>query len=151
MSWNQLRKGRYSHSQYYYFVTCTTTERTPLFFNSKCAQILIDNINTLEQEGEVQWLSWVIMPDHFHGLLVLESDELSKTMKLLKGRSSVLINRLLKRRQSTWQPGFYDHALRKDEAIKPIIEYIVFNPVRRGLVNHPKDWFWSKGCDLLGL
>jgi len=36
-----------------------------------------------------------------------------------------------------WQRGFYDHALRKEEDVQKVAEYIVNNPVRMGLV---EDW-----------
>jgi len=36
-----------------------------------------------------------------------------------------------------WQRSFCDHALRKDEDVTKVAEYIVNNPIRRGLV---KDW-----------
>ena len=43
-----------------------------------------------------------------------------------------------------WQPGGgYDRNLFDMEKIKSAIEYIEFNPVRRGLVTDPTDWEWS--------
>ncbi|MGB7814803.1 MAG: hypothetical protein WBL28_00460 [Methylotenera sp.] len=38
-----------------------------------------------------------------------------------------------------WQPGFYDHAIRKDEDIVAIARYIIANPIRAGLVKRVGD------------
>ncbi len=42
--------------------------------------------------------------------------------------------------QALWQPSYYDHILRKDEAITDIAQYIFDNPVRKGLVKHYPDY-----------
>ena len=42
-----------------------------------------------------------------------------------------------------WQRGFYDHALRKDEDIVTVAEYIVNNPVRSKIVENWIDYPFS--------
>jgi REP element-mobilizing transposase RayT len=42
-----------------------------------------------------------------------------------------------------WQRSFYDHALRKDEDIMKVGEYIVYNPVRKGIVQSWTDYPYS--------
>jgi hypothetical protein len=39
--------------------------------------------------------------------------------------------------------GFYDHALRKEEDIRVVAEYIINNPVRAGLVKEWRDYPFS--------
>jgi putative transposase len=39
-----------------------------------------------------------------------------------------------------WQPGFFDHLLRNDESYAAKWNYVVQNPVRRGLVAEPEKW-----------
>lgn len=39
-----------------------------------------------------------------------------------------------------WQKRWYDHILRKDEDVRNIGEYILQNPVRRGLVEHAYEY-----------
>ena len=142
MSWNDLRKGRYSHVNYSYFVTCTVSGRRPVFKDDSCAQIMQYCIEQLEEEKQLHWYGWVIMPDHIHGLCSLLCDDLSKTMKLLKGRSARALNELMQDKGQVWQPGYYDHGLRQDEAVEPIVNYIINNPVRAGLVEKSEQWPW---------
>jgi REP element-mobilizing transposase RayT len=36
-----------------------------------------------------------------------------------------------------WQPGFFDHVIRNEKDLNENLNYIAFNPVRAGYVNHP--------------
>jgi len=41
-----------------------------------------------------------------------------------------------------WQRGFYEHILRKEENIGDIAEYILNNPVRKGLAQSRDHYRW---------
>ena len=141
MGYNELRNGRYSSTMHEYFVTTVVHERYPVFEDFTTARILIKNLPLLEQELNVKWLAWVVMPDHFHALLRLEGDTgLSETMRRLKGRSARQLDQHLNHAGRFWQPGFYDRALRSEDDCLQIARYIVANPLRAGLVNHVGDY-----------
>jgi putative transposase len=143
MSYNDLRKGRFSETGREYLITSVTHQRTALFEDFTSARLLINTLRESEQRHQCQWLCWVIMPDHFHGLLQLQNaDEydLAQIMKFVKGHSAKGINQQLNRTGSIWQTGFHDHALRKEEDRLAIARYIVANPLRAGLVKKLADW-----------
>ena len=86
------------------------------------------------------------MPDHFHGLLRLDSAdaELSKVVGALKGASAHVINKHLNSKGKLWQSSFHDRALRAEESRIHIARYIVGNPLRKELVTDVKDYpFWN--------
>lgn len=140
MSYNDLRTGRISCPGREYFVTAVLAGRHPLFQEFHLARAFIRELAHAEQTGQVQWLAWVVMPDHFHGLLRLESGELSQVMRGIKGRSARQINRLLENPYPLWQPGFYDRALRVEEDRVAIARYIAANPLRAGLASNLRDY-----------
>lgn len=39
-----------------------------------------------------------------------------------------------------WQRRFWEHHIRDDDDLRAHIQYCWHNPVKHGLVNHPKDW-----------
>ncbi len=45
--------------------------------------------------------------------------------------------------RSFWQARFHDFNVYSEGKKKEKLNYIHANPVKRGLVNHPKDWPWS--------
>ena len=44
---------------------------------------------------------------------------------------------------TVWQHQFWDTFVRKESEIGEYLEYMHYNPVRKGLVAKPEDWVWS--------
>jgi len=144
MSWNDLRKGRYSQMGGEYLITFVCQNRVPIFTNPTAAQTFCRQISLNENQSNSQWLTWVLMPDHFHGLLQLGECSLSKTIAHLKGLTAKKVNECLGRNGTLWQSAFHDHALRAEEDRKDIARYIVANPLRAGLVKTIKQYpYWD--------
>ncbi len=55
-------------------------------------------------------------------------------MQRVKAVSAKNINIVRQSNGAVWQKCFYDHALRVEEDIRPVAEYIIANPIRAGLV-----------------
>ncbi len=146
MSWNDLRVGRFSQTQGEYFITFNTHDRVAYFDDFELASLFCQQIVINERQHQCAWLAWVLMPDHFHGLLRLESTdaELSKVVGALKGSSAYSINKHLNRKGKFWQSSFYDRALRAEEDRINIARYIIANPLRKALVADVADYsFWN--------
>ena len=135
MGYSQLRRGRVSISGQVYHIIATTRQRVPVFLDFNRARIAIRILMDEDKLGAVSTLAFVLMPDHLHWLVQL-GDEAD--IRRVVGRVKSLIARRLN--GSVWQPGFYDHALRKNEDIATIARYIVANPVRAGLVSRLGDY-----------
>ena len=141
MPYHNLLKGRYSETGREYLITTSTQQRKPVFRNLYATRLLIMEMQRLKTEKNVTWLTWVIMPDHLHGLISLgDGQSLSEIMNTLKGRSAHSINKLLNQQGPFWQNGFHDHALRNEEDRLAISRYIVANPLRAGLVKKLGDY-----------
>jgi len=46
-----------------------------------------------------------------------------------------------------WQPSYYDHVLRNEEDLQKVAAYILNNPVRKGLVEHYREYDFSGSLD----
>lgn len=90
-------------------------------------------------------LAWVLMPDHWHGLLQLHADaSLSTIMQRAKANTSREITRAFAIAAPVWQRGFHDRALRADDDFRDAARYLVANPIRAGLVTSLGDYpFWD--------
>ena len=84
---------------------------------------------------------YCIMPNHVHLVVALpiEAPSLAKTLQFLKGYSSRLANRILGLKGAFWQAESYDHVVRPGE-LERIIDYILKNPVKAGLVDDWEKW-----------
>jgi REP element-mobilizing transposase RayT len=135
---SELRKGRFCESGRIYFITFVTHRRRPIFMNLACARRVIC---IMHNEPRVESLAFVVMPDHVLWLVGLAEDvELRHIVKSVKGRSGYELNRAIRNRGPFWQPGYHDHAVRKDEDLVGIARYIVANPLRAGLVKRLADY-----------
>ncbi len=87
------------------------------------------------------------MPEHAHLLFTISYNAEDKAEPMyriigdIKGASSHNINRLLKRKGRVWQEESFDRATRENE-FDYYMEYIITNPVRRGLVSSPEEYEW---------
>lgn len=144
MSWSDLRKGRYSQQCGEYFIAFTSLNRVDYFNDPAVANEFCRHIQLNERVHSCKWQTWVLMPDHFHGLLQLQQNNLSEAVQHLKGITAHKINRLINKQGGVWQRAYYDRALRFEDDRKNIARYIVMNPVRAGLVNNIRKYpYWN--------
>jgi REP element-mobilizing transposase RayT len=141
---NALRKGRHSQPGGIYLVTFTTASRRPAFADFDVACAASRTFEASAAADVALLLCWVLMPDHFHGLVRLEGARpLSAVVQRLKSRSS----RACREAGATapvWARAFHDHALRRDEDLLATARYIVANPIRAGLVARASAYsFWG--------
>lgn len=134
MTWNDLRKGRVSQAGLTYHITAVTRHRAPHFVSLGNGRKVVRELMALQAEGRAETLCYVVMPDHLHWLMVLQSGRLSDAVRLLKGRSARAIG------HAVWQPNYFDHAVREDEDLRTMARYIVANPLRARLVDRIGDY-----------
>lgn len=139
-----LRAGRISQQNGIYLVTFVTQKRQPIFrdFHLACAACRIFSISA--QQVSATLLAWVLMPDHFHGLICLDGQHsLPRIIQRMKSMSSKACH-VLQPNTVIWARAFHDHALRKDEDLHHAARYLITNPIRAGLVERIHEYpFWD--------
>jgi REP element-mobilizing transposase RayT len=92
----------------------------------------------------------MVMPDHVHMILTpliakqrAEVFSLMRIMQSLKGTSARAIKQALNREGGVWQQESFDHVLRSSEGLDAKVNYVLHNPVRKGLA---KDWREYRWC-----
>ncbi len=85
----------------------------------------------------------MVMPEHVH-LLMSEPERstLALSLQMLKQIVSRKLN-AAKKADPFWQPRYYDSNVWSEHKQVEKLRYLHRNPVKRGLVEHPKDWAWS--------
>ena len=77
----------------------------------------------------------VLMPDHLHALLSLNTSAHS-----IKQIVSPWKSYLKKTQEIDWQEGFFEHRIRNQESLEEKAHYLRLNPVRAQLVDQPEQW-----------
>ncbi|MFN0306100.1 MAG: transposase [Burkholderiales bacterium] len=96
--------------------------------------------------------AYVLMTNHVHLLLTPgEKDSASLLMKHL-GQSYVQhVNRLYQRSGTLWEGRYRSCLTQTEDYVMACYRYIELNPVRAGLVNHPREYRWSSyGANAMG-
>ena len=148
-----LRLPDYDYSQAgAYFVTICTKQRFPIF-----GRILKDEVQ-LNKNGQIISRCWssiaekyknvrtdqfIIMPNHFHGILFIVKDEYCEKIKIteavnlggvissFKYHSTKDINQINGRiGRKIWQRNYYEHVIRNEIELLRIREYIENNPAK---------------------
>ena len=135
-----LRRGRRSCASQVYIVTFTTYRRLRHFGNWDNAWPMARTLASPAAWADSRLLCWVLMPDHWHGILQLgRIDSLPRNI----GRAKALAAREWRTR-SPWAKGFHDRLLTSERGLLAASRYVVENPVKAGLAAHPGTYpFWD--------
>jgi REP element-mobilizing transposase RayT len=139
-----LRRGRVSLPGQVYLITVTARHRRPVFMDHARARIAGQLIHTRDTWGDARLLAWVLMPDHWHGLLELGHESLDRVAARFKAAVSRALHASGTVDGPLWDRSFHDRALRHEESVRSVARYIICNPVRAGLVRSVLDYpYWN--------
>ena len=141
---HRLRLHRHSAAGNIYHITACTVMRAR-YFVGQTAFAAAPCFADPRVLGASQMLAWVLMPDHAHWMVQLGTgDTLPQCVTRLKCASARAANRKLRRQGQLWEHAYHDHCLRTDQSLLNVARYIRMNPVRAGLVIHPRFYpFWD--------
>lgn len=152
-------------SKAWYFVTICTDGRRELLGKVVEGRMQLSNVGEIVREewlrtpeirSEVSLDEWVIMPNHIHGIVILDgsgmpvetsrrdvstaaerepafrllANSLGSTIGQFKSVATKRVRRETRIGDFSWQPRFYDHIIRADESLDSIREYIRNNPLK---------------------
>ena len=161
---HRKRKKTYNIPGHAHCLTYSCYERLPLLSRDRARRWVIRAMDAARRRHKMAIWAYVIMPDHVHLLVMPRAETYSierflfslkrpvswKAKKsLLRHGDSVWIDRLTakkgrKRVFRFWQAGGgFDRNICTLKGIENVVEYMHANPVRRGLVQEPTQWYWS--------
>jgi len=128
-----------------YLLTATTIFRRPVFRDVDTARAAasVHNMRWVWRDSQV--LAWVLMPDQWHGLVVLgQNDETRKLMGRFKTATAKAIDARYKKIGWLWGNGFQEQALKQDVILRDAGRHLVTHPIRAGLVDDIRKYpYWS--------
>ena len=150
-----------------FFVTGTIVNWHSLLSYETPRKIIIEDFNFYRNKHNAKIPAYVIMPDHYHILVMFEENGLltkwlqnfhshtsSKISKWVQ--SEIIYNPELEKmaidfakyadKGSTyaiWKEQTRSIPVFSPKMFNIKVEYIHQNPIRKGLVNHPEKWLWS--------
>jgi len=92
--------------------------------------------------SEYKLICYTVMSNHVHQVfeLLKGNKGLNRIMQSIKGVSARRSNKILNRKGRFWQDESFDRCIRDKNELIPIVNYVLQNPVKAGLVQCWKDW-----------
>ena len=121
---------------------------------------MVDALDEARRSADLLILAYVIMPDHYHiiagsrrepseALRYLNGISAKRVLDHLKGKAPESLEKLKmfeKKRgykYSVWQHHPDTFLITSESMLKEKVNYIHFNPVKAGMVEHPDDYLYS--------
>jgi putative transposase len=126
-----------------YFVTICCQDRRPALRDRITVSHILETLRDLASEHGFAVHAYCIMPDHGHFLLegLTPQSDLLDFMNRFKQQTAFAYRRRF--RAALWQFKYYDHILRRSDAMDDVAWYIWMNPVRARLCGEPREFPFS--------
>ena len=145
-----MRKINFKSANYYHLYNRGVNHQ-PIFFQDRNWGFLIKRLREYCQPDLIDIIAYCLMPNHYHLLVYLKTDELSERIMQPFGISyTKAINRQEKRVGPLFQGPFQARYVDKDAYLLHLSRYIHLNPVAAGLVRIPAEWMYSSYRDYIG-
>jgi len=155
-----------------HFCTITVLDWLPVFIEARYIDPLLDSLRFCRANKGLQLFAYVVMPHHLH-LICAAGEQLHIVMRDFKrftsrqihdrmkadGRDTLLewLKLATQRARADrdelglWQDGFHPQATTTRPVFEQKLRYLHENPVRKGLVRTPEEWWYSSARCYAGL
>ena len=118
--------------------------RAPCFFNDGDLALYLGLLALFAREHACAVHAYCLMTNHVHLLLTPQAgDGCALMMKRLAQCYTQHVNKLRERTGSLWEGRFRSCLVTSDRYALACYRYVELNPVKAGIVRHPRDYRWS--------
>lgn len=125
------------------YVTSVTRNRIPLFKDKENSIISLNTLSFYRTRGDFTLFGYVVMPDHFHTIMLPLKGTISDIMRNIKAYTGNAIRNRTGINSHIWQDSFYEHKILDTEDLITKLNYIHENPLRKGIVQDLGDYSYS--------
>ncbi len=145
-----------------YFASSAIINWAPIFAIPELAKITLDSMTFLHTNQRITIHAYVLMENHFH-LIGSSSDFSGEIRKMKSFTARNIVDHMEKhgpeffleqfsffkkrhkndQEYQVWQEGFHPKVMLNDKTLNQKLDYVHYNPVRRGYVDKPEHWRYS--------
>lgn len=127
----------------YYHIMVRGNNKEEVFKNPVNKRYFIETLSKQEEEGLIEIGAYCIMDNHAHILIWVEIEDLGKVMKCINTKYALQFNYINDRVGHVFQGRYRSEVITGDEHLLNVLRYIHNNPVKAGIVGHPRNYKWS--------
>ncbi|HEV8657416.1 MAG TPA: transposase [Thermoanaerobaculia bacterium] len=131
-------------------ITARGNEKRCIFFDDDDRRHFIELLG--EAVRRFHWIltAYVLMSNHYHAVVELTENSLSRGMKWLNGAYAQWLNLRHDRVGHLFQDRFKSFLIQKEKYFLEVLRYVVLNPVRAQIIARPEEYAWSSHRAILG-
>ncbi len=133
-----------------YHVISRGNARQDIFLNERDRHIFLRVLRDAVKTHHLICHAYCLMTNHYHLLIETPDANLSQAMRDINGKYTQQFNIVHTRDGHLFQGRFKAFVIEKETYLFEVSRYIVLNPVRAGLVSHPRYWKWSSYAAMAG-
>lgn len=127
-----------------YFFTGAVYQKRPLLETQTAKEIFVEQLFKFHEKFEWFLLDWAVLNNHYHFMSdITYSADMPRMINALHKTSAFNIMREIKIRVKPFWYQYWDHCIRNEDEFYRTAMYILFNPVKHGLVKEMKDYPFS--------
>lgn len=126
-----------------YHLTSRGVERRAVFLDDEDRRRFVRRMGDAVEARAVSCVAYCLMDNHVHVILHGDGPDISRVMRDVLGGHSRFFNRRHERSGYLFGARFHHVHIASDAQMHAALRYVALNPVRAGLVHHPRDWPWS--------
>ncbi len=167
-----MARSRYKiyESSHPHFLTFTIINWIPVFTRPDTVKIVLDSLQFMQDQSRLILYGYVVLENHCH--LIARADDLNRELTSIKSYTAKRIVQYLEgknvrrildqmrfhkkrfktdRQYQVWEEGSHPQLIQGDEMMRQKLDYIHYNPVKRGYVDKPEHWRYSSARNYAGL
>lgn len=140
-----------------YFFTVVTFHRRPILTSPSARNLLHIAWEDTRSRFPFSTVAICLLPDHIHCIWKLPEGDSNysirwKEIKKLFTKhylreigtgDDLNLSRVKRKEAAIWQRRFWEHTITDETDLEEHLDYIHYNPVKHGYVEHVMDWHWS--------
>lgn len=126
-----------------YHVTSRGNNRKPIFRDESDRELFLDTLARVTQRFHWICHTYCLMNNHYHLVIETPDGNLSMGMRQLNGVYTQAFNKRHHRVGHVFQGRFKAILVQRDSHFLEVCRYVVLNPIRAKLIEHPRQWKWS--------
>ncbi|MCD4774748.1 MAG: transposase [Candidatus Aegiribacteria sp.] len=133
-----------------YHVTARGNGKATIFLDDEGRLKFLDILEDCSKAFKFICHGYCIMSNHYHLLIETPNANLSAGIHRLNSVYAKFFNKQYEHVGHVFQGRFKAILVQRDNYLLELCRYIVLNPVRAGIVDHPANYRWSSYCQTIG-
>ncbi|GAU77732.1 transposase [Fusibacter sp. 3D3] len=137
------REKRNYHEGGIYHIIQRGNNKAYIFDDQTDKIVLLELAKAIKETDPYYMLAYVLMDNHYHFLIEMKETPISNVMHKLNMTYSKYFNKKYKRIGTIFSERYKCFPIETQAQFYKVLQYILFNPVRAGIVKRPDQYRWS--------